>query len=220
MKTKIHPATDNPSNGAPDKEAVIGELLALAETLRADHRGPFNKLVHRLDQSADDRPFEPPMIREPEAARLVADLAGRLEAVRQAAAAIFNLFKPRLKRALADIDGGRALTLNPPVDTRTGAAGQLANRLRNETLRPPEVFEPGKFTPLNSIRAPHGGGAAGWCFLFPDDTGAAYGHGRSQEGLTFIEKPGEKTETENRRLRQNIDAARAALRADAEARRR
>lgn len=212
--------TDVAIGGAPGKETVISELLELSETLRIGHRGPFNKWLHRLDQSADDRPFEPPLIREPGAVPLVAALAERLEAVRQADPAIFNLFKARLKRGLENIEAGRAVSLVPPVDARTGHELAFANRLRSETLQPPEKFEPGKFTPLNSIRAPHGDGSAGWCVLFPDDAGGAFGHGRSQDGLLFTERPGDHTEAENMRFRQHLAAAREALLADARARRR
>lgn len=219
MSKTVQP-TENPSNDTPGKETILGELLALSEQLRIGHRGPFNKLAGRLDQSADDRPFVPPVIREPESAALVAEMVRRLEAVRQADPAIFNLFNARLKRGLENIAAGRALTLNPPRGSHTGHQKYFATLLRGETLEPPDPIEPGKFYPLNRIIARHGDSSAGWCMWFADDSGGAYGHGRDASGLTFYRTPGEKTEAENARLRQNIAAAHAALRADTLARRR
>lgn len=217
---KSDQATDAAIAPAPSKEVVIGELLALAETLRTGHRGPFNKLLRRLDLAADDRPFEPPVIHEPDAAPLLAEIAERLEAVRLADPAIFNMFKGRLKRGMDNIESGRALSLTPPRGSHTGHQRYFANLLRNETVEPPDPMEPGKFYPLNYIRAPHGDGSAGWCVWFEDDSGGAYGHGRCSPGLTFYRTPGDKTEAENTRFRQNVNAAHAALRADLLARRR
>lgn len=222
MKTTINQSAAKASNSKPDKEVIIGEGMALAEPLRAGHRGIFNKLLSKLDQSEDDRPFEPPAIREKEAAAapLVAAFAEWIEPVRQSDPAIANLFNARLKRALADIDAGRALTLTPPVGSHTGHQKYFASLLRNKMLEQPDPIEPDKFYGLNSIRNPNGDGTAGWCMWFADDSGGAFGRGRSADDLFLYHTPGEKTPAETRRFRQNIDAAHAALRADAEARRR
>ncbi len=212
--------TDGTNGEAPDKESIVAELLAQFEALRAAHRGPFNKIFRAIDQAADDRPFEPPIIREPEAAPLVAALAESLEAVRRANAPVFNLLRARLKTALERIEAGRAISLNPPGGSHVGYKKYCADVLRRETLQPPDAIEAGKFYALNAIRAPHGDRSSGWLFYFADDLGFAFGHGRDPAGLQFDRPPGEKTEAENQRFRQHMAAAREALLADARSRRR
>lgn len=217
MKTTINQAADNPSKA---RDSAINSLLAFYERLETECPRQVSKIAYDLNLAPDDQPFVPRKFINPRDmgdAPLVAEFADAYNSLQPSEKA---LFKARLKTAIENRLAGRAATLTPPTGSHTGHPKYFASLLRGETLEPPDPFEPGKFTPLNSIRYPDGNGTAGWCLWFADDSGGAFGRGRSADDLVFYRTPGEKTEAENRRFRQNIDAAHAALSADRQARRR
>lgn len=196
--------------------------LSKLEVLRKSNVSALNRLIPRIFECVDGH-FVPPVItsrREVEAAPLVAEISEMIKAVWAMGGGAPGKFKARLTRALGDIENQRAISLVPHVGSHPAHQRYFAALLRSERLEAPDPIEPGKFYPLNRIIARHGDSSAGWCMWFKDDSGGAYGHGRDASGLTFYRTPGEKTQAENTRFRQNIDAAHAALSADRQARRR